>query len=30
MAREFKGGINLEVRDSVADWDAFPDRAAPA
>ena len=28
MAREFKGKIELDVRDSVADWDAFlPDKA---
>ena len=28
MAREFKGKIELDVRDSEADWDAFlPDRA---
>ncbi len=28
MPKEFKGTINLDVRDSVADWDAFlPDKA---
>jgi len=29
MAREFKGTINLDVRDSVPDWDAFLDATAP-
>ncbi len=28
MAKEFEGTINLDVRDSVSDWDAFlPDKA---
>lgn len=28
MAKEFDGTINLDVRDSVSDWDAFlPDKA---
>ncbi|MDA0183423.1 arylsulfatase [Solirubrobacter phytolaccae] len=30
MARPFKGVINLDVRDSVMDWDAFRDEPAPA
>jgi arylsulfatase len=29
MARPFKGKINLDIRDSQADWDAFLDRRAP-
>jgi hypothetical protein len=28
MAKEFKGTIHLDIRDSTPDWDAFlPDRA---
>ena len=30
MAREFQGRIELDVRDSVADWDAFRPAAPPA
>jgi arylsulfatase A-like enzyme len=30
MAREFAGKIELDVRDSVADWDAFLPEKAPA
>jgi arylsulfatase A-like enzyme len=30
MAKEFKGEINLDVRDSTPDWDAFLDDKAPA
>ncbi|MEU6858369.1 arylsulfatase [Glycomyces sp. NPDC046736] len=29
MGREFKGTINLDVRDSVPDWDAYLDPKAP-
>jgi arylsulfatase len=29
MAREFKGTIKLDIRDSKADWDAFLDQKAP-
>ena len=29
MAKEFKGEINLDVRDSTPDWDAFLDDRAP-
>ena len=29
MAREFQGKIELDVRDSVADWDAFRPTAPP-
>jgi hypothetical protein len=30
MAKPFNGVINLDVRDSVADWDAFTAQKAPA
>jgi len=30
MAAKFNGVINLDVRDSVADWDAFVPLKAPA
>ncbi|MCA1007136.1 arylsulfatase [Rhodococcus hoagii] len=30
MAKEFEGTINLDVRDSVSDWDAFLPDKAPA
>jgi hypothetical protein len=30
MARPFKGTINLDLRDSKPDWDAFLDARAPA
>ena len=29
MPRQFKGTINLDVRDSVSDWDAFLSKKAP-
>jgi len=29
MAKQFNGRINLDVRDSVADWDAFTAQPAP-
>jgi hypothetical protein len=30
MAREFKGTIKEDIRDSMPDWDAFLDTKAPA
>ena len=29
MAKQFKGEINLDVRDSTPDWDAFLSDRAP-